>query len=224
MRRGDAIGSEGGDALLVCTGEADLQAAIARVPATRRDDVVLVQNEIFRADLTRLQVPHATVAVVWSAVKPDVALLHARPSRVHGRHASLFAQAGRAVGVPVFVVDEAGITVEMCAKYAFIVALNALGVIDAVRTAGDWCIHDAARVAALVDDGVRLAMACAREDGGTTQASTDVAIDAAAVHAAAYAGLRGFATLPCRGRQSQQRVERARQRAARLGVAMHALP
>ena len=196
--------------LLCAVGEASLANAVEAVPPARRGDLIFVQNELFPEDLQRLGTPDATIAVVWTLVKAGFPLILGRRLAVTGPQEEAFAEACAALEHPVLA--GAPIGWECATKYAFIVAMNALGLLRA-DTLGAWLADDPERVEALIADACRVALA------RIGAPETDLARAVAEV----AEGVEGFRALPCRGRSSAARVARALNTAETLGIHIPAL-
>lgn len=195
-----------GTPVLCAVGESDLDDAVARFPIDRRADLVFVQNELLPDDLERLGARGATLAVVWTLQKPGMPTLVARATGVGGRHAAAVLAWHRALELPCTLYPPELLAIEAAAKYAFIVAINALGVL-APHTVGEWRRRDPARVDALVREAT--AIAVARIDAPTAFDETLSRV---------WDGATGFEALPTRGRSSAARVVRALGHAARLSL------
>jgi len=200
VRRGDDAGAAAAgvpDApILVAVGEPALAAVLLALPPARRNDAILVQNELFPADWTPLT-PDPTVAVVWLNAKAGRPIEVARPTAVHGRHARLFCELHDPLGLPCVPVDAPTLGVELVAKYAFILAVNALG-LRADDTVGAWLARDRALVRSIAGEGIALG-----------EARLGRAVDRAAAEAAIVAAMQALRDMPARGRTARARVERA---------------
>ncbi len=198
--------------ILVAVGEAELMPVLRGLPVDRRGDVILVQNEVFPADWQPL-VAEPTVAAVWLNAKPGRPVQVARPTAVHGRHATFLCALHEPLGIPCRVLtDAAALDMELVAKYALILAVNALG-LRSDETVGAWLARDEPLVRGLVVDGRRLGEA--RLGHGLD--------DPATAEQAAFDGLRALASMPARGRTARARVERALALGRQLGVALPAV-
>ncbi|MFT5991967.1 MAG: hypothetical protein ACJA1R_003054 [Flavobacteriales bacterium] len=197
-----------GTPILCAVGEDAIDAVVEQVPIERRDDLIFVQNELFSSQLEDWKASAATLAVVWTLCKPKLPLIVSRATAVGGRHAGAVAQWHACLDLPCQIVEPSKLGVEAAAKYAFVVAINALGVREA-RPVGQWLAAEPELAEAVVNEAVLLSAVMA----GHPRATPEIAI-------AVNAGLAGFAALPTRGRTAQQRVARALRAAERLQVAM----
>lgn len=205
---GAVVDAGGAGPVLVTVGEDTLAAVLRALPSSRRDDAILVQNELFPADLDGAP----TLAVVWLNRKEERPAEVARPTVVHGRHAGVMARIHAALRLPCRVVTEpAALHAELVAKYAFIVCVNGLGVL-APLTVGEWLARDPGQVRRLLQEGVAVG-----------EARLGQAVDRAAAIAAGEEALRALVHMPVRGRTARARIERAVAAARARGVAVPAL-
>lgn len=223
VNRGDdvvaALARSGpGDPVLVGVGEAALPAVCAALPAERRADAILVQNGLARPRMRELGVGGATLAVVWTLEKPSFARLESLPMGAYGPQATFMREATAAIGLRCATSGIEGSTdagidegTDAAAKHAFILAINALGLVRPI-TVGEWLESDPARVDAFVAEGARLA-----------GPMLGVQADPTKVAGRARAGMSGFGALPCRGRTALDRVDAARAFAATRGIPTPAL-
>ncbi len=210
VRRGDDVEGilrdiEPSAPILIATGEAAMPEVAARLTDDRREDTILVQNELFASVWEAAGLRSPSVAVVWLSSKPGRPLEIARPTALWGRHAALLADVHDALGLPFAVVDDATVTLELVAKFAFILGINTLG-LEADHSLAGWLREDEARVRAVMVDAVALGAAL----GG------DVDRDAA-VEMACEA-MVALGEYPAAGRSAPARKARARAEAARLGL------
>lgn len=193
-----------GTPLLCAVGEADLAAVIDAVPVDRRCDLLCLQNELFPADLDALGAPDAGLAVAWTLAKPGFPVIVGRRAAASGAAAPAFARACEALGHPCVLSDDPGW--EAATKYAFIVAVNALGLCEST-TLERWVTADRQQVEVVVRESCALALARIGESDRIDDALSEV-----------WEGIHGFGPLPCRGRSSRSRVARALERARELGT------
>jgi hypothetical protein len=140
---------------LVTTGEADLDGALADLPAAWTGNTGLVQNEL----LPRSWQPHdlvdPTVAVVWFEKKqgrPESPII---PTPIAGPRARVLVDALAAIDVPAFeVTDEDELMYELVRKNVYIITMNVGGLISGGNVHDLWYNHRplAAEVASDVID------------------------------------------------------------------------
>lgn len=87
------------DLVLVAVGEGDLDAVLAAIPASHRDRVVLLQNELLPPSWRARGIVDPTVLVVWFEKKAGRALERVRDTEVYGPAAPLFVRALEAMDV-----------------------------------------------------------------------------------------------------------------------------
>lgn len=198
---------EGCGPILVTVSERALPDVLATIPPQRRDDVILVQNELFpdvwRATLGSDARP--TVAIVWSNVKRGRPVEVGRATHVHGSYAQFMRELHNATDVPcVEMQSPMDLDQELVAKYAFILAVNALG-LEKARTVGEWLEADAARVDAVLSQTIALGEA---RVGHASPGAQSIA----------RAAMESLRAMPAAGRTAQSRIDRAREVARRLNV------
>lgn len=195
--------------ILLSVREDALAQAVADVPKARRRDVILVQNELFPKTLRALGLEEATVAVVWLLQKKGQPRLVARPTQVFGPSAAFFRDVHESLELPAEVLaDERALARALVAKYAFIFAVNLLGVL-ADRTVGAWLIADQKKVLAAIDEGLELGAAEADLEGPL-----------AGERAVCLEAMQALSSMPARGRTAKERVERASRRAKELSLSL----
>ena len=197
--------------LLVAVGEGALQSVVEEVPKSRRNNIVLIQNELFPSTWTALGITAPTVAVVWFSKKEGRPVEVARESAVCGPHAALTAQLMQSSGAPCVEVDVETRDLHLVAKFAFILAINSLGVLrnDSLRT---WLETDRERCEAAIRDGITLGCAHLGHD-----------VDKAQALQMAVEGMEGLGDYPARGRTAAQRLERALTDAKAFAIVVPAL-
>lgn len=201
-----------GAPVLVTTGEADLPGALEKLPKERWADVILVQNELFPSVWRGLGLEDPTISVVWLSKKPGRPVEIGGPTEVYGKHAAVIAQIHEALSLPCTQLSTSEqLGTALVAKFAFILAINALGLIDNV-TLGEWLERDQARVLAVVDDARRLA-----------EAKLGHGVDVKRVQRKVLDAMTLLSSYPAKGRTAEARVARAREDAAALGLKLPAL-
>lgn len=198
--------------VLVAVGEEALPVAIASVPIVRRPDVVLLQNELFPSVWHAAGLACPTVMVPWFSKKKGRPVELSRPTLVHGKWSSLVEELHRALEIPVTLATEAAERDQaLVSKYAFILAINALGLVENL-TLGEWLKKDPARVVSIVEDARLLG-----------EAQLGAAVDAARVRHEVLEAFAALAHYPSRGRTAAARIKRATELAVRLGVQLTAI-
>ena len=197
--------------ILVAVGEDDLESVLAAVPDVRKSALLLLQNELFAPTWQRHHVK-PTVLVPWLLKKRGQPELVGRATRVYGAHADLVAALHRVLGVQCVTLDDASAVHQaLVEKYAFILTINALGLVHDL-TLGALLELEPARVRALAAEATRLGAAL-----------SEASIDESASVSATVEGMRALATIAARGRTAPARVKRALANAHNLGIEMHEL-
>jgi hypothetical protein len=192
--------------ILVATGEADLPTALAALPVAHRSQLILLQNELFPSqwqDLTE----RPTIMIPWLLKKRGEPLLVARATPVYGPQSALVIELHQALGVDaVQLANEAELAQAIVDKYAFILTVNALGLLRD-ETLGEWLVRDPSRIDAL-----------AREGAALGQRLVGRAVDPEHTELEVRRGLAGMGGMRARGRSARSRVARALGHAQELGV------
>ncbi|GAB4208525.1 MAG: hypothetical protein OHK0013_27070 [Sandaracinaceae bacterium] len=128
VRRGEPIAPTDAHALvLVAVGEKDLDAVLAALPASHRDRVALLQNELVPASWRVHGVLDPTVLVVWFEKKAGRPAQVVRTTPVAGPHAELFVRAMAAMDLPAEAIAPSALVAELVVKNLYIVGANVLG-------------------------------------------------------------------------------------------------
>lgn len=192
------MGLPDGTPLWWTVGEADAPRVVEVLGEDRKEDVILVQNELFAPIWRTWGLSAPTVAVVWTSVKPGEVPMIGYRSAVFGRHAESVRLAHAGADVPcITLASPEDLNTELVAKYAMILAFNALGLFGSQRVA-TWLEEHAHRVDDLVHAGVLLGAKLA--DGPLNQ---EVA------YARGKEGLAGLGGLKAGGRSAASRISRA---------------
>lgn len=194
--------------ILVAVQETALDDVLAGIPKGRAESIILLQNDLFPSRYEALGL-RPTVLVPWLLKKRGTNLTIARPTPVYGRHAALVAELHRVLDIPSVTLDnEQALRQALVEKYAFILGINALGVLRD-RTLAGWMQEDPLRVRALTTEAAQLGAALA-------ECTADkVAIDRAVTEA-----FQALGTMSARGRSAEGRVRRALAQAEALELAL----
>jgi hypothetical protein len=192
--------------VLVAVGEASLDEVLTALGKSRGDAVILLQNELFPS-LWRKHDIQPTVLVPWLLKKRGTPLLVARPSPVLGRHAEVVLALHQALALPCDLLPhEHALHQALVEKYAFILTINALGLLRD-RTLGLWLQEDPGRVAALARETAQLgAVLCESE------------VDLPRCERVVVEAMRALSTVSARGRSAEARVARAVSEGQRIGL------
>lgn len=113
--------------VLVAVAEADLDAALARMPEAWRDRVALLQNELVPADWERHHLEEPTIAIVWFESKRDKPLRVVLPTLLAGPGARVLVDALDALAIPARAIDEGELRFELVRKNLYILTTNIAG-------------------------------------------------------------------------------------------------
>ncbi|MDB4988971.1 MAG: hypothetical protein JWN04_4149 [Myxococcaceae bacterium] len=194
--------------VLVAVSESSLDDALEVLGRERGNASILLQNELFPSQWQRHEL-RPTVMVPWLLKKRGVALTVARATPVFGPHAELMCELHRALDVPVIKLrDEAALHQALVEKYAFIVTINALGLLRD-RTLGMWLQEDPILVHAVALEAAQLGAILCEQD-----------VDLPRCARAVSEGMRALGTTGARGRTAEARVSRALEHGRRIGLAL----
>jgi len=193
--------------ILVAVGESALAEVLGSLEPSRTGSLILLQNELFPSHFQALGTP--TVFVPWLLKKRGMPLMVARATPVHGRFAALVCELHAALDLPSLeLTSEAALAQALIEKYAFIITINALGVLRD-RTLAMWLQEDPHRVDALASEAAAL---------GATLCGAPV--DLAACLRTVKQAMQALGSIAARGRSAPERVARALAEAARLGLTL----
>ncbi|HEX5659482.1 MAG TPA: hypothetical protein VFX59_19940 [Polyangiales bacterium] len=191
--------------VIVAVGEDALAGVLAQLGAR---PVILLQNELFPA-AWQGHPTTPTVMVPWLLKKQSAPLTVPRPTQVFGAQAELVGALHAALSIACEPLpNEAALHQALVDKYAFIVTINALGLLRD-RTLAVWLAEDPLRVRALAEEAATLGeRLCA------------ASIDRERSVQAVLEGMRGLGSMSARGRTARSRIDRAWNHAERLGVSV----
>jgi len=110
---------------LLAVGEKDLEEVVPRVPASWRDRIGLLQNELLPHLWRDLGVVDPTVAVVWFEKKKTVPITPVQSTPIGGPRAQLLVSALEGLGVPAHAIDAGELRDELVKKNLYILTANA---------------------------------------------------------------------------------------------------
>lgn len=151
--RGEAIApTSAHELVLVAVGERDLESALAAIPTSHRDRVVLLQNELVPASWETHAIVDPTVLVVWFEKKKGRAIQHVRDTEIAGPQASLFVRALDAMDVRANETPPSELTRALVVKNLYIVGANVLGLALGGVTTGELVSQHRARTERVLRD------------------------------------------------------------------------
>jgi hypothetical protein len=127
---------------LVTVGEADLDDALAELPASWKGNAGLVQNELLPRSWRPHDITNPTVAVVWFEKKPGKAESPIIPTPIYGPRAATLVAALGSIDVPAFLIDDhAELLYELVRKNLYILTVNIGGLISGGTVHDLWYNH-----------------------------------------------------------------------------------
>lgn len=130
------------DCVLVAVAEPDLHPVLSALPASWRERVALIQNELLPRDWLAHGIAQPSVASVWFEKKQgtDAKPLIATP--VHGSQAALLVQALQAIDIPARVIEsEDALLYELVRKNVYILSTNIAGIVSGGTVGELWQQH-----------------------------------------------------------------------------------
>lgn len=194
--------------LLIAVSEPGLGQVLETIPEVRKGQMILLQNELFPSLWASWAAP-PTVMIPWLLKKKGDPQIVIRETPVYGPHGKLVETIHGALGLPCSMLADAAILcAELADKYAFILTINALGVLRD-RTLGGWLREEPVRVRDLAVEAAQLASKLA-----------DTKLDEARSVQRTLAGMHALNAISARGRSAGARVARAQERARTLGLTL----
>ncbi len=126
---------------LVAVGEDDLDPVLAALPASWRDRVALIQNELLPRDWQRHGITSPTVAPVWFEKKPGQDVKVIVPTPVAGPGAPLIIDALGGIGIAAEHVPDDEIVGHLVAKNLYILTANIAGLVTGGTVGPLWHEH-----------------------------------------------------------------------------------
>jgi hypothetical protein len=189
--------------VLLAVGEEALAGALDELGAR---PTILLQNELFPSAWER-RGSTPTVMVPWLLKKAGQPLTVPRSTQVFGAQAELVEALHAALGIACERLPNVqALHQALVDKYAFILTINALGLLRD-RTLAIWLAEDPLRVRALAEEAATL---------GERLCGTS--IDRARTIQAVLEGMRNLSSMSARGRTARARIDRALAHAAQLGL------
>jgi len=197
------------ECVLVAVAEADLHPVLSALPASWRDRVALIQNELLPRDWLAHGIAQPSVASVWFEKKKgtDAKPLIATP--VYGPHAALLVEALQSIDIPAHVITrEDELLYELVRKNVYILTANIAGILSGGNVSDLWQLHRAlaTEVAQEIMD-IQDWLTGARNDRERLLGGMLEAFDADPLHA-------------CRGRSAPDRLQRNLGFADQAGLAV----
>ena len=195
--------------VLVAVAEKDLHPTLVRLPATWRDRVALLQNELLARDWEAHGLDNPTVISVWFEKKPGQEFKVLIPSPAYGPKAGLLVAALATLGIPARELESpAALEYELVRKNVYILTTNIAGLVTDGTVQDLWQKHRdlATRIANEVMD-IQATLVSGPLDRGRLMAGL---VD----------GIEGDPQHQCKGRSAPARLERALRQADEAGLAV----
>jgi hypothetical protein len=199
-------------AVILAVGEADLQACLRDMPATWRDRLVLLQNELLPRDWEPHGLSHPTIMSVWFEKKKGQDSKPLLPSPVYGPHAGLIVKAMAKVDLPAReVADMNAMLWELVRKNVYILTTNIAGLVTGGTVEELWRDHES------------LAREVANEVIDLQEWLTGRTFDRERLIQGMLEGFAGDPAHKCMGRSAPARLARALELADRAKLAVPTL-
>jgi hypothetical protein len=196
--------------ILVSVGEDALERALDSLPASRHDDAVLVQNELWPS-VWQSRGFRPSLMLPWVLQKPGLPRTVVGTTPVFGAHADLLGALCRRLAIPSAPITEPEVPQALADKYTFILVINALG-----------CWRDELLGRFLADAQPQITALC-QEASALSAALLGAPVDPARSHRLTLDAMAAMASVRARGRTASARVARALGHAADHGLDVPAL-
>ena len=200
--------------ILVCTAEADLQSALASIPAAWKDRVAMMQNELLPRDWVAHGFTDPTVISVWFEKKKGMDSKVLISSPAYGPKAQILVDSLALIDIPAHAVaDEEALLFELVLKNLYILTTNIAGLaIEAGANVDDLRNNHLALMREVSSDVLALQAAL------TGQSFSESDLEAGMIKA-----FEGDLEHGCMGRSAPARLDRALALAKELSVEVPAL-
>ena len=200
--------------VLVCTAEADLQSALASIPAAWKDRVAMMQNELLPRDWVAHGFTDPTVISVWFEKKKGMDSKVLISSPAYGPKAQILVDSLALIDIPAHAVaDEEALLFELVLKNLYILTTNIAGLaIEAGANVDDLRNNHLALMREVSSDVLALQAAL------TGQSFSESDLEAGMIKA-----FEGDLEHGCMGRSAPARLDRALALAKELSVEVPAL-
>lgn len=212
--RGDPISrieAHDPELVLVAVAEADLDDVLHAMPASMRDRVALLQNELLPPDWEQHEIIDPTVAIVWFEKKRGRAAHVIDTTLIGGPRAELLMNALGAVDLPSQMIDESALPLALVRKNLYILGANLAG-LAVSGTTGELGREHRARTTAILLDVLSI-----------EEARLGVSLPREALIEAAFVDFERDPSHATKGRSAPERLRRAIARADAMGLAIPAI-
>lgn len=200
--------------ILVCTAEADLQAALQSIPAQWKDRVAMMQNELLPRDWEVHNFNNPTVISVWFEKKKGMDSKVLISSPAHGPKAQILVDSLALIDIPAHVVaDEEALLFELVVKNLYILTTNIAGL----------AIEPGANVDDLRQNHLTLMREVSADVLKLQSALTGQTFDQRLLEQSMVKAFEGDLEHGCMGRSAPARLDRALELARSFELAVPAL-
>ena len=149
-RKGEITNEPG--PIIVCTRNDDLHSVLTRIPVSRRQDLIFVQNGMLQSWLQEHELGNCTQALLYFAVsKKGDRPVDGGGSVVKGRFASAFVDLLAKGGLDCTEVDEVSYSKQMAEKFLWNCVFGALSQYFSCSV-GELCRHYTQETTALIEE------------------------------------------------------------------------
>ena len=195
--------------VLVAVGESTLHSVLEQIPASWKDRIALLQNELLPNDWEQYGFNNPTIISVWFEKKKGQDVKVLIPSPVFGPQADLLATSLSSLDIPTRILSSTDdLLFELVVKNVYIVTTNCAGLVVGGTVSELWQQHQA------------LAEDVAHEVIEIQQALTGQSFDADALIKAMRVAFDGDPAHGCTGRSAPARLARALQQADDANLAV----
>jgi hypothetical protein len=200
--------------ILVCTGEADLQSALAQIPESWKDRVAMMQNELLPRDWIDYHFVYPTVISVWFEKKKGMDSKVLISSPVFGGKAQIVVDSLMLIDIPAHMLDdEAQLVFELVLKNLYILTTNIAGI----------AIESGANVEILRTHHLQLMHEVSCDIIKLQSSLTGKSFDQITLEKSMIKAFEGDLGHTCMGRSAPARLNRALQLAKEFGLDLPAL-
>lgn len=195
------------EGVLVSVGEKDLPDMLANMPASWRDKLILLQNELLPRDWMAHGLDNPTVISVWFEKKKGQDAKVIVPSPVYGPRSQMVFDALGSIDIPVNMLDSANsLLQELVLKNLYIVTTNVAGLKVGGNVGELWSQHEA------------FARDVAKEVLDIQEWLTDQQVNRESLIEGMVNCFNGDLEHKCMGRSAPARLERALSQASEAGL------
>lgn len=197
--------------VLVAVAEGDLDDVLHAMPASMRDRVALLQNELLPPDWERHDIIDPTVAIVWFEKKRGRAAHVIDTTLIGGPHAELLMSALDAVDLPSQTIDGSALALALVRKNLYILGANLTG-LAVSGTTGELGSQHREQTTAILHEVLSI-----------EEARLGVSLPREALIEATFVDFERDPNHATKGRSAPERLRRAISRADAMGLTIPAI-